>query len=84
MRAYGSGCTAALTAITMADARARRELPPKVVSGMTRMLKLSGGVRDNPTLPSGLIRREVGGFLVGPWLYLKGRRNLRRLPALQG
>ena len=33
MRAYGSGCTAALTAIIMADARARRELPPKVVSG---------------------------------------------------
>jgi GT2 family glycosyltransferase len=84
MRAYGSGCTAALTAIIMADARARRELPPKVISGVARMLKLSSGVRDNPTLPSGLIRREVGGFLVGPWLYLKGRRNLRRLPALQG
>lgn len=83
MRAYGSGCTAALTAITMADARARRELPPKVISGVVRMLKLSSGVRDNPTLPSGLIRREVGGFFVGPWLYLKGRRDLRRLPALQ-
>jgi GT2 family glycosyltransferase len=84
MRAYGSGCTAALTAITMADARARRELPTKVISGVARMLKLSSGVRDNPTLPSGLIRSEAVGFLVGPWLYLKGRRNLRRLPALQG
>ncbi len=84
MRAYGSGCTAALTAITMADARARRELPTKVISGVARMLKLSSGVRDNPTLPSGLIRREAVGFLVGPWLYLKGRRNLRRLSALQG
>jgi len=83
MRAYGSGCTAALTAIIMADARARRELPPRVISGVARMLKLSSGVRDNPTLPSGLIQREVGGFFVGPWLYLKGRRNLRRLPALQ-
>ena len=84
MRAYGSGCTAALTAIIMADARARRELPTKVISGVARMLKLSSGVRDNPTLPSGLIRREAVGFLVGPGLYLKGRRNLRRLPALQG
>jgi hypothetical protein len=84
MRAYGSGCTAALTAITLADARARRELPTKVISGVARMLKLSSGVRDNPTVPSGLIRREAVGFLVGPWLYLKGRRNLRRLPALQG
>jgi hypothetical protein len=68
----------------MADARARRELPTKVISGVARMLKLSSGVRDNPTLPSGLIRSEAVGFLVGPWLYLKGRRNLRRLPALQG
>jgi GT2 family glycosyltransferase len=83
MRAYGSGCTAALTAITMADARARRELPTKVISGVARMLRLSSGVRDNPTLPTGLIRREAVGFLVGPWLYLRGRRNLRRLPALQ-
>jgi GT2 family glycosyltransferase len=83
MLAYGSGCTAALTAVIMGDARARRDLPPKVISGVARMLKLSSGVRDNPTLPSGLIRREVGGFFLGPWLYLKGRRNLRRLPALQ-
>lgn len=83
MRAYGSGCTAALTAIMLGDRRARRELPPKIVSGVARMRKLSSGVRDNPALPSGLIRREAGGFLEGPWLYLKGRRNLRRLPALQ-
>lgn len=83
MRAYGSGCTAALTAITMADARARRELPTKVISGVARMLKLSSGVRDNPTLPSGLIRREAVGFVLGPRLYLKGRRNLRKLTDLQ-
>ena len=83
MRAYGSGCTAALTAIIMADARARRELPPKVVSGMVRMRVLSSGVRGNPTLPSGLIKRETAGLLEGPWLYLKGRRNLKRLPTLQ-
>jgi len=84
MRAYGSGCTAALFAIALADRRARRELPLKVMSGMARMLNLSSAVRHNPTLPSGLIKREVGGFIEGPWLYLKGRRNLRRLPELQG
>ena len=84
MRAYGSGCTAALTAIIVADSRARRELPLKVISGVSRMLRLSSGVRGNPTLPSGLIKREVSGFLVGPWLYLKGRRSLRRLRALHG
>ena len=79
MRAYGSGCTAALTAICLADSRARRELPPRIVRGLTRMLSLSSSVRGNPALPPGLIRREIGGFLVGPWLYLKGRRNLRRV-----
>jgi GT2 family glycosyltransferase len=79
MRAYGSGCTAALTAIVLGDARARRELPLRVFSGVLRMFNLSSGVRNNPTLPSGLIKREIGGFLVGPWLYMKGRRNLRRL-----
>jgi GT2 family glycosyltransferase len=80
MRAYGSGCTAALTAIIMGDARARRELPPKVIGGVAHMRRRSSGVRGNPTLPSGLLRREMGGLIAGPWLYLKGRRNLRRLP----
>ena len=79
MRAYGSGCTAALTAIVLGNARARRELPPKVISGLLRMLNLSSRVRGNPTLPTGLIKREIGGFLVGPWVYVKGRRSLRRL-----
>jgi hypothetical protein len=77
MRAYGSGCTAALTAITLGNARARRELPLKVIAGMARMRKLSSGVRDNPALPSGLIRREVLGFLIGPLCYLRSRLKLR-------
>jgi len=84
MRAYGTGCTAALTAIVLSDARARRELPTKFVSGVLHMRKHSSGVRDNPTLPSGLMRREVRGLLAGPWLYLRGLRDLRRLPALRG
>ena len=78
MRAYGSGCTAALTAIVLDSPRARRELPPKVIKGIRHMMNLSSGVRDTPTLPSGLITREVGGLIIGPWLYLKGRRSLRR------
>jgi hypothetical protein len=36
-------------------------------------------VRGNETLPSGLMKREIAGFLAGPGLYLKGRRNLRRM-----
>jgi GT2 family glycosyltransferase len=83
MRAYGSGCTAALTAIFLDSPRARRELPLKVLAGMARMRNLSKSVRENEALPSGLIRREIVGFLIGPGLYLKGKRDLRRLAAFR-
>lgn len=78
MRAYGTGNTAALTAILLRVPRARRELPLRVLYGMLRVLTLNDRVKDNPTLPQGLMGREVRGLLVGPWLYLKGRR---RIPA---
>lgn len=81
MFAYGTGCTAALTALAWENRRARRELPSKVGCGLLRMLNLSSRVRGNPTLPSGLIRREVSGLMAGPWLYLQGRRHLRRMSA---
>jgi O-antigen biosynthesis protein len=78
MWAYGSGCSAAVTAIMVSDPRARRQLPPKVLAGVAHMRKLSTRVRDNHTLPAGLLFREIGGFLAGPWLYFKGRRDLHR------
>ena len=78
MRAYGSGCTAALTAIVTNSSRARLELPPKIVMGIMRIFRMSNQVRGNPTLPSGLMATEIGGMFLGPWLYFRGRRNLRR------
>lgn len=78
MFGYGTGMTAALTAIMLDSPRARRELPPKVLQGVSRMMNLSSRVRGNPTLPSGLMAKEVGGFFAGPWLYLKGLRSLKR------
>ena len=79
MKAYGSGCTAALTAIVLTDSRARRELPTKAILGAMHMFNGTSKVRDNQTLPAGLLKRETGGLLVGPWTYLKGRRKLRQL-----
>jgi GT2 family glycosyltransferase len=81
MFAYGTGCTAALTALVWDNRRARRELPSKIGSGLLRVVHLRNRVQDNTTLPSGLMRREAGGLLMGPWLYMRGRRRLRGLSA---
>jgi GT2 family glycosyltransferase len=78
MRRYGTGCTAALAAIVLRVPRARRELPPRVVRGALRLLTLNDRVKDNPTLPQGLMSKEIRGLLAGPWLYLKARRQLKR------
>jgi glycosyltransferase involved in cell wall biosynthesis len=79
MTAYGSGCTAALTAVMLCNRRARLELLSRAVSGVVRIASIGDRTKDNPALPSGLIRREFWGMLFGPWLYLKGRRRLRQL-----
>jgi GT2 family glycosyltransferase len=76
MVAYGSGCTAALTAIALRHPRARRELAVRLVSGVLRILAIRDRVHDNPSLPSGLMRQEFRGMLLGPWLYYRGRRKL--------
>jgi GT2 family glycosyltransferase len=77
MKAYGSGLTAALTAIVVKDRRARLEIPLRAARGVLRIFTLNDRVKDNPTLPSGLMRRELIGMLCGPWLYLKGRHGAR-------
>jgi glycosyltransferase involved in cell wall biosynthesis len=82
MRGYGSGATASLFALALANRRARRELPVKVIQGVVRILRLrnpSSDVADNPGLPTGLLKREVTGYALGPWLYLKGVRRNKRL-----
>jgi GT2 family glycosyltransferase len=84
MVAYGSGTTAALTAVVMRSRRARAELPPRIAQGVLRIFTLNNRTRDNPTLPTGLIVQEIRGLMIGPWLYRKGRRNLRRMSLFVG
>jgi GT2 family glycosyltransferase len=78
MVAYGSGCTAALTAIALRHPRARLELAARLVSGALRIFAIRDRVHGNASLPAGLMRQEFRGMLLGPWLYYRGRRALPR------
>jgi len=78
MGTYGSGATAALTALVLRDRRARYELLSKLVIGAIRIFGIGKQTKDQPTLPSGLVGKELRGMARGPWLYLKARHGLRR------
>lgn len=79
MQAWGSGYTAVLTAFVLRDRKARLDLLRRVPSGMIHLSSIGNPTKDDSTLPSGMIARYVGGMVRGPWLYLKARRDLRRL-----
>lgn len=79
MLAYGSGYTAALTSVILRSRRARLELLRRIPIGAIRASSIGDRTKDNPEVPSGMAARELGGMLLGPWLYLKARRDLRRL-----
>jgi GT2 family glycosyltransferase len=78
MRSYGSGATAALTAILLHHRRARRELPFKIIIGVIRIAKAGERTKDDVGLPPGMLAKERRGMLLGPWLYFQGRVRLRR------
>jgi GT2 family glycosyltransferase len=79
MRAWGSGYTAVLTALVLRDRKWRLDLLRRVPIGVIRLCSIGDRTRDDLTLPSGMIAREFGGMVRGPWLYLKARRDRRRL-----
>jgi cellulose synthase/poly-beta-1,6-N-acetylglucosamine synthase-like glycosyltransferase len=81
MRTYGSGCTAALTAVLLHNRRARVELPTKIIAGAIRVAKVSERTKGDASLPSGLLAEERRGMLRGPWLYLRTKLALRRSTA---
>jgi GT2 family glycosyltransferase len=80
MVSWGSGTTAALTALVLRDWRVGLELLRRVPTGAIGVSSMGSRTRDDPTLPSGMTARQLGGMMLGPWLYLKARRDLRRLP----
>ena len=85
MVTWGSGTTAALTALVLRDRRVGLDLLRRLPTGTIGVSSMGSRTRDDPTLPSGMTARQLGGMVLGPWLYLKARRDLRRLadhPAL--
>jgi len=79
MQTWGSGTTAVLTALALRDRKARFDLLRRVPIGLIRLSSVGNRAKGDSTLPSGMIAREVGGMVLGPWLYLKAWRDLRRL-----
>ena len=79
MQTWGSGYMAVLTALVLRDRKARLDLLRRVPIGVIRLSSINSRTKDDSTLPSGMIAREIGGMVRGPWLYLKARRDLRRL-----
>jgi GT2 family glycosyltransferase len=78
MRSYGSGATAALTAILLHHRRARRELPRKIIIGVIRLGKAGERTKDDVSLPPRMMAKERRGMLLGPWLYIQTRFRLWR------
>jgi GT2 family glycosyltransferase len=79
MRLYGSGCTAALTAVLLHSRTARRQLPGKIIAGAPRVARVGERTKGSSTdLPSGLLAKELSGMLLGPPLYLRTKLGLRR------
>jgi GT2 family glycosyltransferase len=84
MLSYGSGCTAALFALLLRNGQARRELPVAIIRGVSRVAAIDERTKDNPVLPTNLVRREYLGMALGPLLYLKGRLRRPRRVASAG
>jgi GT2 family glycosyltransferase len=89
MRAWGSGTTAALTALVLRNRRARLDLLRKVPAAAIRLPALgertatpSDGADDGPAMPSGMAAQELRGMMLGPWRYLRARWKLRRAPGV--
>jgi GT2 family glycosyltransferase len=85
MATWGSGTTAALTALVLRDRRVGLKLLRIVPAGVKGLSSMGSRTKDDLTLPSGMNGRQLRGMVRGPWLYLKARRDNRRLtdqPAL--
>jgi glycosyltransferase involved in cell wall biosynthesis len=81
MYGYGAGLSAFLIKLTL-DSATRRDLLRRIPGGIRKLRSISGETTermDNPVAtPPGAVRRERIGFLAGPYLYFRARRESAR------
>jgi hypothetical protein len=77
MFSYGTGYTAMLAALVLADRRHVAGLAHYGIAAAAVLLQRRQARRD-VAYPGSLARAEWRGLLLGPWAYLRSRRMLRR------
>ena len=80
LRGYGSGNSAAITKHALASPRRALGIFARLPAGLRRMVDPSSekNERRSQSYPRSLVRCEMKGFIAGPLLYLRGRREARR------
>ncbi len=83
VRSYGSGLSAMITKQLLLDRAGRRRIARRVLPGLRHLFSSASPKNSRKTsgFPRGLTRAELSGMAAGPWLYLRGRRALRRRPS---
>ncbi|UQX87882.1 glycosyltransferase [Jatrophihabitans telluris] len=83
MYGYGTGLTAYLAKM-LSVRETRNDILRRVPKGLARMAKIKRATDDRldtAAAPKGAMRRELTGYLAGPYLYARARRRLHRHPA---
>ena len=83
VRNYGSGLSAMITKQVLSDPDGCKLIVRKVVPGVRHLLSPTSKKNDRKSAdyPFALTAIEWWGVLLGPWLYLRGRRAVRRRSA---
>jgi len=80
VQGYGSGLAAMITKYLLTGPASRRQVLARALPGLGHLLRPGSpkNLRKSKRYPSRLTRSELAGCVSGPWLYLRGRRVLRR------
>jgi GT2 family glycosyltransferase len=78
MFAYGSGMSASLMSLIVRRPSTAFDILRRTTAGVTTIHSIARRTTAHGALPSGLVRHELHGMLVGPWQYVEGRQRLKK------